>query len=540
MKTKLILFTVIIGINLVFSNKILAAKKGRGNEVTQQVEEALAGKLIANKIKIKEFKITGNTIYSTDILERLLSEYIGKELSFSLLIEVTNILTKYYSEAGYISSFAEVVSGDLSKGEITIAITEGKISRVDVDLTGFLSEEYVRARILAKFKKRAFNINTLKEITVLLQNDNNIDTLNIEVDAEKDSIATTVLKVTVIANPVATIVGQFSNSRSSFIGSNEAIGQAEIGILGLGDKLSILLSGTQGSTGLGINYNIPIKIEGNLNLFYGKNNNTIVEEPFDVGIESDADYFNIRYSHQLINKPLNNLSVGIIGSYAETSDRILGRKFQLNRGADEQGELRVTALRFPVQYFWRDENNIIQISTELNLGLPNLFGATKNDRGQPDSNFAYGRSSFEYVHIFQPDSFFYLKGKLELSKDSLPSLEQISFGGIKTGRGYSPSTGIGDNGFSFSAEYRYPLWRHELKKMRLQLVPFIDFGKVWNISQDDPQLKNLLSTGLGLNFSIDDRLDISLFYAEPLAGRNNPNISNRRFGFSISGKVIEF
>ena len=543
MKFNLILLAGIAGIICLFPVRTLAIQEESSRQL---VKENPRGRLIANSIEVTNFKIVGNTVYSTETLQNLLTPYIGQELTPALITEVSRILTQYYVERGYNASFARVVAGELRDGIVTILVTESKIARIEVDVKGYLAPGYVRSRIATRFKNQIFNIRTLEETVFLLTEDDNIETIDIEVSADPERTGAVILQANVVAAPVVALRTRFSNRRSPSIGSEEILSQVETGVFGIGDKLSAFYSYTSGSDGFGFNYNLPLGPKaGNLNVFYGQNANDLVEAPFnDLNADIDAEYVNIGYELPLISRPLQKLSIGVIGSFAEATNILEGRGSPLLRGADPNGNLTVSALRFPIQYIARDGiRNIVALRSELSIGIDAL-GATTSDTGEPDSRFVAWRSSAQYLRLLAPDTFVFIRSSLQVAQDSLPALEQVGLGGIDTVRGYRPSLAVGDNGLFISGELRYPLWRNEAKDMGLQLVPFVDFGKVWNTSADSPLVRDLFAVGLGLRFEIGDRLAIALNYGIPLVNRNNPNVNETiqdgGFSFSVNSTIIQF
>ena len=543
MKLNLIFIGSLTGIIFLFPVRTLAIQPEFSRPLLKQNSKQ---KLIANNIEVTKFKIVGNTLYSTETLQNLLTPFIGEQLSPALITEVSRVITKYYLERGYTSSFARVVIDQFRDETITILITESKIDRIEVDVKGYLAPSYVRSRISTRFKNQIFNIRTLEETIYLLREDKNIEKIDIEVSPDPERTGAVILKANAVAAPIVALRTRFSNARSPITGGNEILSEVETGIFGIGDKLSALYSHTAGSDGFGFNYNLPLSSKaGNINLFYGQNANDLIEAPFDnFNADIDAEYFNIGYDFPIISRPLEKLSVGIVGSFSEATNTLDGLKIQLLRGADLNGNSTVSALRFPIQYIVRDRSrNIVAIGSELNIGI-DAFGATTSDVGLPDSRFVSWRSSAQYLHLLTPDTFVFVRSNLQLAKDSLPALEQIGLGGIDTVRGYRSSLAVGDNGLFISGELRYPLWRNEAKNMRFQVVPFLDFGKVWNTSPDTPAVTDLFAVGLGLRFEISDRLVVALNYGIPLVNRDldlpNQTLQDDGFSFSITSKIIEF
>ncbi|WP_397321458.1 ShlB/FhaC/HecB family hemolysin secretion/activation protein [Nostoc sp. UCD120] len=86
----------------------------------------------------------------------------------------------------------------------------------------------------------------------------------------------------------------------------------------------------------------------------------------------------------------------------------------------------------------------------------------------------------------------------KLRLKNLVPLEQFGLGGQLSVWGYRQDALLTDNGLLFSAEFRVPIVRANKINGVLQLTPFIDVGKGWNVNGKDPSPSTLVSTGLGL------------------------------------------
>ncbi|MDD5030907.1 MAG: POTRA domain-containing protein, partial [Rhodoferax sp.] len=53
------------------------------------------------KVTVASFKITGNTVYSEDLLQALLGGYIGKQLDLADLDQAAAQISQYYRRHGY-------------------------------------------------------------------------------------------------------------------------------------------------------------------------------------------------------------------------------------------------------------------------------------------------------------------------------------------------------------------------------------------------------------------------------------------------------
>ena len=91
---------------------------------------------------------------------------------------------------------------------------------------------------------------------------------------------------------------------------------------------------------------------------------------------------------------------------------------------------------------------------------------------------------------------------MQLSDDSLLSLEQISIGGRYSVRGYRETTLLRDRAVISSLELRVPLIRNARWADYLEVGPFMDFGKGWNKVHPTPDPQDLSSVGVGLRWAV--------------------------------------
>jgi len=100
------------------------------------------------------------------------------------------------------------------------------------------------------------------------------------------------------------------------------------------------------------------------------------------------------------------------------------------------------------------------------------------------------------------------------------SLEEFSIGGLDRVRGYRQDAILADNGLSAAAELRATLARFSSFDGSLQLIPFVDFGTVWNSSESLLTLNTntIGSVGLALAFNISEDFTARIDWGQPLVG----------------------
>jgi len=81
-------------------------------------------------IEIEEIHFRGATIYSQEFLKKLTKNYLNTCNGIKKLNNLTYKITNMYIKKGYITSRAYLKMQDLSGGEVTIDIIEGKINKI--------------------------------------------------------------------------------------------------------------------------------------------------------------------------------------------------------------------------------------------------------------------------------------------------------------------------------------------------------------------------------------------------------------------------
>jgi hemolysin activation/secretion protein len=202
--------------------------------------------------------------------------------------------------------------------------------------------------------------------------------------------------------------------------------------------------------------------------------------------------------------------------------------FSFSEGPDN-GESKVTVLRFSQDWLQRDARTVLAARSQLSFGL-DAFDATVNDIGT-DGRFVAWLGQFQWVQQFSPRLLLVTRVNTQLTPDSLLPLERFGFGGVETVRGYSQNQLVTDNGFLASIEARIPLTDN---LARLQLTPFLEMGHGWNNRTPDPERPTLASLGIGLRWSATSDLILRVDYGIPLIDVNNTGNSLQDNGLYFS------
>jgi hemolysin activation/secretion protein len=179
------------------------------------------------------------------------------------------------------------------------------------------------------------------------------------------------------------------------------------------------------------------------------------------------------------------------------------------------------------------------VTMDLYQGL-DIFGATrlsspnKSRVGATGNNFT--RLTGEATHL-QPvvgpvAVLLGVSGQTSF-RESLLSSEQYALGGYAYDRGYDPADATGDAGLAGRAELQWRVRRAFARVSGIQPYAFYEGGQVWQMRSvaGSPRSETLLSTGVGVRFTLFDRVAADLQWAKPLG----PDL---RFTNSRNGRVF--
>lgn len=117
----------------------------------------------------------------------------------------------------------------------------------------------------------------------------------------------------------------------------------------------------------------------------------------------------------------------------------------------------------------------------------------------PDSEFFRWLGQVQRVQAIGEDHLLLVQADVQLTPDTLLPVEQFVIGGGQSVRGYRQNILAGDNGVRLSIEDRITVDRNVAGESALQLVPFLDFGAVFNTDDNPNELsqENTVLVGVG-------------------------------------------
>jgi hemolysin activation/secretion protein len=494
----------------------------------------------APRFVLRDVRIEGNSVLDEQAIRDVVLPYAGKPVSTEDLEEIRRLFTLLYIDHGYISSGAIIPDQNVENGVVTFRFVEGRITDFEVSGTEHFDPEYFRSR-LVRGATSPFNMENMQQEQQILLQDSLVKRLNIELQPGLVQGEARLRADVLEASPYSLTL-QIADDQSPTVG--EVRGQitgTAANILGYGDILAAQYGRSQGINDGFVDYSTPIASDDTrLNLRYDKNG-TLVITPALRALNTSSNYSSVAVglSRPFYRTPDQNLTLGLNLDWRRAQTFLLGMPFSFTAGSDN-GKTNVTALRFSQNWLDRDAEHAFEVRSTLSFGLP-IFDATmlRGQQLQPPFIRAATTGKFfawfgqaQFVRRLFGDWEAVARSALQLASKPLFPIEQFALGGLGNVRGYRTYLTVTDDAFLASGELRIPIGKVPLPfpyiadtedAGTVQLVPFYDYGRGWNVAGPTPYPPNISGIGAGVRWLVGSRVTAEFYYAKAL---RNVNVGN--------------
>ena len=456
-------------------------------------------------IFVKSFKIDGATHINEDKLQKLISSYINKDLTFNQLQEVTSVITKEYRNQGYFVARAYLPVQNINKnnGVITIAIIEGTYGEFKLENNSRVKDSIVQNMLdNAKQRDNVISTNTLERAMLIINDTPGVVITSADVKPGKE-VGTSDFAITTQEGSLYNGYVVADNTGSKYTGKNKLMAGIDFNSpFKLGDKLSIsgLVSNGADLKNGRIAYSLPLASNGlRGEISYSQTNYSLVKLD---GIDDDdfigeSKTYEASLTYPIIRTRLENLYSSLVIAKKDFKDERLA-----------ETDLRDTK--------------------SLNLGLAydkNYLAYGKNTQSQINLNLTYGKLRFDDTLQATDAAGNYSKVNLEFSNTivltnkltfdsslqmqyalgtkNLDGSEDFSIGGSNGVKLYPSGELSAENGYLVNLEAKYELTNY--KGLTTTAGVFYDRGKAWMSNNNvDFESKSLQDLGLGYYASYDN------------------------------------
>ena len=458
-------------------------------------------------VEIKQFKITGNKLITTQEIVSELSMYLNKTVGMAELEKIAQAVGELYRKKGYWAR-AYLPDQDVKNGEIWIDVLEAKLGSIRIET----NEENLRfskdraVSFIEKGQKSGDPLKILKLEKAIrdLDNVSGITAAVVLDRGKKEGETDVVVKMANTPYVTGSLRGDNHGSRATGYGR---------GVLYLtldspfkrGEQFNLQYVKTDEMDFYSLGASYPLR---------------------DDGTEASLMYTNMDYS---LGFPLKDLmATGKSESYTASLSRPLWGGFN----SDLKGSLSFTHKKYfnsALDTTTSDKNiDGATLSAVLNrtdelfgggmsigslsyvsgqLDLSNLVSDLEADKlsAKRQGHFSKVGLSFTRIQQLTPKNMLWFTVNGQYAFDNLDSAEKISLGGPTAVRAYPVAEANGDHGLIINAELRHQL------TPKLQATAFYDWGQItlnhetwtdWNSS--DTSIKNrYVLKGAGVGFRLN-------------------------------------
>jgi hemolysin activation/secretion protein len=475
---------------------------------------------------LRDVDIVGNTVLDPASIRGVLDPYLGKPVTTADLEEIRRQFTLLYINRGYINSGAIIPDQNVVNGVVTFRFVEGRVTGIEVAGTDHFDPEYFRSR-LARGTEPPFNVENLgREQQILLQSPL-VKRLNLELLPGLEPGEARLHADVLEANRYS-LNAQIADDQSPTVGAVRGQLQGSVAnILGFGDILTAQYGRSQGLNDGYVGYSVPIASDDTrVSLRYDRNGIVVVTpELSPLNVTSSFSSIGVGLSRPVYRTPEQAFTLGASLERRQQQTFLLGIPFPFTAGAEPNGKTVVTPLRLYQDWLDRDAEHAFAARSTFSLGLRTL-GATVTDTptiGTPTGKYFSWLGQVQYVRRIYEDWEALVRSDLQLANRPLFQMEQIAFGGLGSVRGYRQYLTVTDDGFLASGELRIPVGRLRLPYLAdsdiagtVQIVPFYDYARAWNVDRPTPYPQQISGVGAGVRWYIGSGITAEFYYAKAL------------------------
>ncbi|PLZ03354.1 sugar transporter [Burkholderia sp. WAC0059] len=502
--------------------QINAPSKGPNVTVQVQSQPAQLQSLLARHLTPSHIQVEGVKSIPFDEVSRHFTPFVGKDITIGQLIGAADDVTKLYQAHGYALSFAFVPAQTFDRGLVRVVVVEGYVS--DLKITGNPGGDEARIHAIAghilsdrPLRQATFEryVNVLGLLPGIKATAN--------VPPPKNTDGATTLELKVERKPVNLSLGLNTNQP----GVQGLLTATENGLTALGEQLSVSALAPPGpdhETYVAVHAAVPIGSEGlsaSFDASHFRSNPT--DNP---GLPSyvQRTVVNDKLGGSL-SMPLRLLDnhhslIGTVSAYASHDEDSYQNQIT---GAQIGLRSQVRVLQMQADYTDVDGTQVRKVSVNVAKAF-DILGASKagdsNIPGVSETNpasldFVRTGASFSQTNQWPLGIGTAVAATGQYSPDSLPTSEQIAFGGQRFAPGYEPGEASGDSGWGLGLEVNRAFSTSFTYLHTFTPYVSFDMARVY-LHTGTPPPSKLVSVALGFRISDSKYYSLDLSVAKPL------------------------
>ena len=475
------------------------------------------------RIVIKEFRFSGNTVFTSQELAAIVASEVGKPLLFSELQTLAARIQSRYHAQGYLLARVVIPQQNIGADRVlNFRILEGWLGEIHVKGAHRFSADRVRRTLLVNSPLGApLKVSDLERGLVLLGKNSGVDASSTLTAGNE--VGSTDVEVEFKEERRVTGSVEVNNFGSENTGEYRIIPAVELpNLTGRGDSLSVFGVVTPDVNDLyfaQVGYTAPLNVRGtSASVYYSQGNYQVGQEFQVLDVEGDNSGWGVGLTQDYVVSAKTSFNFEAWLESSDMEQTMLG----VLMSKDEIRKIRVGT-----NLDRRDLSGRSFVSLHVHQGLGEALGGMDDDStlssrsfGGADNNFTKVVGSFTRLQSLHPRLYVLLQLSGQYAAESLVAGEQIVIGGANTVRGHPQSIYAGDDGFVANIEARYSVLPND---SRYQLAAFIDHGEVHTkepiIGQDD--WNRISGGGVGGRATLFDDLELRVDLAAPIGDKTD-------------------
>ncbi len=496
--------------------------------------------------KLNSINITGNTVFPTYVLMRLVDFKIGQQVTINDLIISANEITDYYQSRGYVSTVAYLPPQKVKNGNIEIKILEGKYGNIEInpghwERSSYLNKHYLKDNNIEPGK--VLNVNNVRNALTDMNGEEYMKGAVSFADNEESEEFSDVTLDVKDRFPLNLDL-RYDNQGRELIGTQRGVLYAGLhDVTGHGDTLMGTVALSSRSFGAGGMYSIPIaKNDTRLNIGYSYSHVRLGKTLKPYNIKGDSHDVFVGVSRRLAKGEDYRLYGDITLDLRNTETT---SPYDVLTSAYRSRVLKASLTDVKDDYYGRWLFN-----GGVSTGIPIDASDYHKARDMQSNNFLKGTASAARLQVLPKGQLAILQVNGQYANRHLFASEAMQFGGISTVRGYDEGFRIGDYGVTASFEYRFPIpgfrailpEKYKFISDSIQLAGFYDFG--WFGDRFiDGSADYLQSIGPGIVVKLTKYISANLYWGFPIGKRlpdwgGSTDRDTCRFHFTVTSNIL--
>lgn len=435
------------------------------------------------RIALSQFRFSGNAAQPSPTLAALLAAYVGRTLTLAELNEAAEVIQRHYRAHGWFLAQAYVPAQLSANGIVEIAVLEGRIDTLTVNIApdAPIRADYARQLIAAALRPgQTINESAVEGPLLLLRDLPRVDATSVINPGTVPGSASITVNLT--RDPDAPLINgtiELDNYGSRASGANRL--GAELNVnnpTGLGDALSLkgVVASEHGNRFGRADYTAPVGAGGARVGVSVARLDYVLGQAFDsIKPNGIANVYSARATYPLLRGRNRNLQAQLLLERKELEDRTTV-PFSSDRQRLSSGTVRLSGEA-------RDTHagvTLISVSATSGTLRANEPLRVVNDAltHRTEGAFAKYLVSVQRLQQLVPGLHLMLGASGQLANKNLTSAEKYAIGGDSTVRAYPLGALIGDHGYSATAELRWAPAALQRERFDLAAIVFYDIGQV--------------------------------------------------------------